>query len=72
MRFKGHNLRSAPFPVIPPGEGDLSLINFHYAVIGYAGTVGVAGEIIQDFFSSRKRRFCIDHSFTLTAFFIKF
>jgi hypothetical protein len=46
MRFKGHNLRTVFFPVIPPGEGDLSLLNFHHAVIGYAGTVGVTGEII--------------------------
>lgn len=66
IRGQGHDLALVAVPAVAEGKGDDSIFNVEDAVVGNGDAVGIAAEVVKDFFGSAERRLGVDDPRLLT------
>ena len=59
--LESHGLLFIPIGIVPPAEGDITVLDIDDAVIADSDPVGISAQVLKDTLGAVKRRFAIDH-----------
>ena len=60
IRWQSHNIALISVAAVAEGEGNVTVFDIEDAVVGNSDAVGVAAEVVEDFFRSAERRLGIN------------